>query len=67
MALSGELWVWWDYTYLDGNNYPPEERGKVVHLQITFDRISRDGKYSPKGELRVKGPLSVSHMPSGEI
>lgn len=67
MAPSGELWVWWNYTYLDGKDYPPEERGKVVHLQINFDRLSRDGEFSPQGELRVRGPLSVSYTPSGKI
>lgn len=68
MMLAGELWVWWNYTYLDGEDYPPEERGRVVHLEITFDRMSEDGKLSPEGELRVAGPLSVMYTrPSGKI
>lgn len=40
MAGPGELWVWWNYTILDGPAYPPEVRGEVVHLQAVVERGS---------------------------
>src|SRR5215203_463512 len=36
MLSSGERWIWWNYTSLEGQDYPPEVRGKVVHLEIIF-------------------------------
>lgn len=63
MVLSGERWVWWDYTYLDGMSYPPDRRGKVVHLEIIFERVG-DAAGNAKAalsELRAADPLSVSY------
>ena len=33
---SDERWIWWNFTSLEGNDYPPEIRGGVVHLEILF-------------------------------
>jgi hypothetical protein len=56
-----EVWIWWDYTFLDGEQYPPEVRGQVVHLEITFDRPpGLPGRDAPHASWRVAGPLSVS-------
>jgi hypothetical protein len=35
--LDSERWIWWNYTFLAGNEYAPERRGQVVHLEIGFD------------------------------
>jgi hypothetical protein len=64
MLLSAERWTWWNYTFLDGKDYPPEMRGRLVHLEIIFER-SHNGK-SPSqtalSELRAADPLSVTYM-----
>lgn len=63
LVLSGERWVWWDYTYLDGKNYPPEMRGKVVHLEIIFERAGNavGNAKAALSDLRAMDPLSVSY------
>jgi hypothetical protein len=62
MMMSGERWIWWNYTYLDGNNYPPEDRGRVVHLEIVFEPDGPGTKASNhRAELRVGGLLGVSY------
>jgi hypothetical protein len=63
LVLSGERWIWWDYTYLDGKNYPPEMRGKVVHLEIIFERAGDvvGNAKAALSELRAMDPLSVSY------
>jgi hypothetical protein len=64
MPMIGERWVWWNYTYLDGKNYPPELRGKVVHLEIIFERTSNAAAGGAKmtlSDLKVIDPLSVSY------
>ena len=54
---ADEKWIWWNYTYLDGNDYPPELRGRVVHLEIIF---RNQGPISE--ELwRVDGKLAVRY------
>jgi hypothetical protein len=59
--FDDDIWIWWDYTYLDGEHYAPELRGQVVHLEITFDRPAAvAGRHLPKRAWRVSGPLSVS-------
>ena len=60
MVLSGERWVWWNYTYLDGKNYPPEMRGRLVHLEIVLERLSGSSDAS-QPTLRASDPLSVSY------
>jgi hypothetical protein len=54
-VLDEQRWVWWNYTFLDGDQYAPEVRGQVVHLEILF-RSS-----SSSAGLRVAGPLAVSY------
>lgn len=38
---ADERWIWWNYTFLDGNDCPPELRGRVVHLEIVFRNPDR--------------------------
>jgi hypothetical protein len=54
-VLDDQRWVWWNYTFLDGDQYAPEIRGQVVHLEITFQAPP-----TPGVDARV-GPLSVSY------
>lgn len=52
-------WIWWNYTSLKGDNYPPEIRNQPVHLEIVF---SSPGKaQAPDSQWRVDGPLAVSY------
>jgi hypothetical protein len=66
-----ERWVWWNYTFLDGNQYVPEVRRQVIHLEITFSKPGEGGGGGaggdagaaggpPLGRWRVRGPLAVS-------
>jgi len=55
-VLDDQRWVWWNYTFLDGDQYAPEIRGQVVHLEITFQAPP-----TPRADARVRGPLSVSY------
>jgi hypothetical protein len=64
VLLGDERWVWWNYTYLDGADYPPEERGRIVHLEILFERP--DDTSVESGVWRISGPLGVSYMPAGQ-
>jgi hypothetical protein len=68
MLADDERWVWWNYTYLDGANYPPEMRGQVIHLEITFESpvLSAEPPV-PREQWRVSGPLGVSYtLPAGK-
>lgn len=57
-----ERWVWWEYTFLDGESYPPEVRGQVVHLEILFQNPSRPlDRRLPYSQWRLSGPLAVSY------
>ena len=38
---ADERWIWWNFTYLEGRDYPPETRGTVVHLEILFKNPER--------------------------
>jgi hypothetical protein len=59
--IDDEVWIWWDYTFLDGEQYPPEVRGQVVHLEITFDKPpGTAGQDVPHAAWRVAGPSSVN-------
>jgi hypothetical protein len=56
-----EVWIWWDYTFLDGNQYAPELRGQAVHLEVTFRKpVVVEGQEVPKAGWRVAGPFSVN-------
>src|ERR1700688_4501285 len=56
--VDDDVWIWWDYTFLDGEQYAPELRGQIVHLEITFDRPS--GQDLPRAAWRIAGPFSVN-------
>jgi hypothetical protein len=59
--VDDEVWIWWDYTFLDSEQYPPEMHGQVVHLEITFDRpAGAAGRDAPRAAWRVAGPFSVN-------
>ncbi len=65
---SDEKWIWWDYTFIDGKDYPPELRGRVVHLEIVFKNPARP--YEPPrsyAEWSIDDAFGVSYqMPSQE-
>ena len=57
----GELrWIWWNYTFLKGDNYPPEIRDKPIHLEIMFSNPS-EAEEVPDSQWKVSGPLAVSY------
>ncbi len=59
--IDDDVWIWWDYTFLDGNQYAPELRGLAVHLEITFRKPeAAAGRDVPKAAWRVAGPFSVN-------
>jgi len=59
--IDDDVWIWWDYTFLDGEHYPPELRGQAVHLEITFDRPAGiAAQDQPHAAWRVAGPFSVN-------
>lgn len=53
---SDEKWVWWNYTFLDGSNYPPELRGRVVHLEVVMSKNP-----TAAADRRVGGSLAVNY------
>lgn len=57
-----EKWIWWNYTFLAGNDYPPEVRGEVVHLEVLFRSPSTvfQGRASPE-EWRVDENFDVTY------
>ena len=63
LLLGDERWIWWNYTFLGGQDYSPDVRGKVVHLQITFANPDLSGKARPPYSCwRIEDPLSVSYL-----
>jgi hypothetical protein len=69
LLLGDERWIWWNYTFLGGGDYPPEMRGKIVHLEITFANPDVSGSGRPSySEWRIADPLSVSFiLPSANL
>jgi hypothetical protein len=59
-VLGDQRWIWWNYTFLAGDQYAPEIRGQVVHLEIVLEKPPGRGPASPS-EWRVNGPFSVSY------
>ena len=58
---SDERWIWWNYTYLDGKDFPPEVRGHVVHLEIVFRNPARPHeRRRPYSDWRIDETLGVS-------
>lgn len=69
-VLEGdERWIWWNYTFLDGDSYPPEVRGQVVHLEISLTMPPNVAvAHTLRSELRVDSPLAVSYsLPAPKI
>jgi hypothetical protein len=63
LLLGDERWIWWNYTFLGGQDYSPEVRGQVVHLQITFANPDLSGTDRPLySKWRVDDPLNVSFV-----
>ena len=54
---SDEKWVWWNYTYLAGSDYPPELRGRVVHLEVVMSAAPE----AAHDRQRVGGLLAVNY------
>lgn len=62
---ADERWVWWNYTFLDGKDCPPEMRGRVVHLEVVvrspvlpeFARTDR----RPYSEWRVDDAFGITY------
>ena len=66
LLLGDERWIWWNYTFLGGQDYSPEVRGKIVHLQITFANPDLSGKDRPPySRWRIEDPESVSFVLPG--
>ena len=60
--LRDERWIWWNFTFLDGENYPPEVRGQVVHLEITFRNPAGAGdEPHPVADWRVAHPFGIAY------
>jgi hypothetical protein len=60
LLLGDERWTWWNYTYLGGEKWAPEVRGRVVHLKITFGGPAVDSQGGSKDPLRVSEPFGVA-------
>ena len=59
---AGERWIWWNYTFLDGKDFPPEMRGRVVHLEIVVrsPRL-REGR-RPYSEWQVDDACGITYQ-----
>lgn len=59
---TDEKWIWWRYTFLDGDDVPPELRGQIVHLEIVFRNPSRSNESRlPYSEWPIDGSLAVNY------
>ncbi len=64
--LRDERWVWWNYTFLAGNDFPPEVRGQVVHLEIIFNNPTLSGREPlPYSEWKIAPAFGVSYQTPG--
>ena len=66
ILIDDERWIWWNYTVLDGDEYPPDMRGKIVHLEITFTRPQEPVPGSGREVWRVSSPFGVSYSFAGK-
>jgi hypothetical protein len=63
---ADERWIWWNYTFLDGKDCPPEMRGRVVHLEIvvknpiTILKGERESR-RPYSEWRVDDAFGITY------
>ncbi len=66
---AGERWIWWNYTFLDGKDCPPEMRGRVVHLEIVVrdpEKVSVDPR--PYSKWQVDDAFGITYRaPSSDI
>jgi hypothetical protein len=59
---ADERWIWWNYTFLDGKDCPPEMRGRVVHLEIVVRNPERAGASErPYSEWRVDDAFGITY------
>lgn len=65
---ADERWIWWNYTFLDGRDCPPEMRGRVVHLEIVIRNPIRslslkatNAGRRPYSEWRVDDAFGVTY------
>ena len=62
VLFGDERWIWWNYTYLDGKDYAPQVRGRVVHLEILFKNPTPPGKRRlPYSQWHIVSPYGVSY------
>jgi hypothetical protein len=60
---ADERWIWWNYTFLDGNDCPPEMRGRVVHLEILVRNPERSRVHRrPYSEWLVDDALGITYQ-----
>ena len=62
--LDSERWIWWNYTFLDGDEYAPERRGQVVHLEIAFDPPGNRGSpaFTPRERRSHYAEWKISEL-----
>ncbi len=59
---ADERWIWWNYTFLDGNDCPPEMRGRVVHLEIVVRNPERSHvSRRPYSEWQVDDAFGITY------
>ena len=59
---ADERWIWWNYTFLDGNDCPPEMRGRVVHLEILLRNPERSHtSRRPYSEWQVDDAFGITY------
>lgn len=59
---ADERWIWWNYTFLDGNDCPPEIRGRVVHLEIVIRNPERSHtSRRPYSEWQVDDAFGITY------
>lgn len=68
---AGERWIWWNYTFLDGKDCPPEMRGRVVHLEIVVRNPERKRPVRrtirrPYSEWQVDDAFGITYQAPGD-
>ena len=59
---ADERWIWWNYTFLDGRDCPPEMRGRVVHLEILVRNPERThASRRPYSEWQVDDAFGITY------
>lgn len=60
---AGERWIWWNYTFLDGKDCPPEMRGRVVHLEIVVRNPGHgNAGRRPYSEWQVDDAFGITYQ-----